>query len=435
MIKRYTILVSIILPFLAMGGFTVAKNNDGILQMRETASKLSNKMTRDEVVLLIGEPTFENGFGDVYWFTGGERLILNYDTRLSTRNKDGFNLLRSEYTVTVSNFPVVIDGEKLLTSNPVLNVDRGKIYLSAQDFEKAFGLKVSWDKENQQLEAATKNKYGEYEAKVVDFSIFIDGNELITSNPIVAFDGNIYFSIQELAEELRIKINWNNEKKQIEITTNIDSFSREYAATVTDIPIFVNGKELLTLSPFITISGNRYLPIEEVEEELGIKVDRDEEKQLLKITNAVEGFTVSKNSVAIAMLKEDIGKLNTGMTQREVAQVLGFSSRDPNDIGLGINPPTRYKHKSGEVLRATYDNQDKSLSALFNKDGFDLLATGYIARTIGFPIFINDKELLISNPIVTIHNKVYVPLDNLAEQLGIKVTFGEERQQLEITTK
>ena len=434
MINKY-ILVLIILFFLTTGVFTMAKTNEGIVQMKEAASKLSDKMTRDEVVQLIGEPTFKNGFGDVYWFEGGERLILKYGTWLSARNKDGFNLLRSEYNVTVSNFPVVIDGEKLLTSNPVLNVDRGKIYLSVQDFEKAFGLKVSWDKENQQLEAATKNNYGEYEAKIVYFPVLIDGNELITSNPIVAFDGNIYFSIQELAEKLRIKIDWNNDKKQTEIITNSYGFHNEYAAIVTDVPIYVDGNKLLTFNPIVTINGNIYFPIEDW---FGIRVDCDEEKQQLKITTNVEGFIVLKNHEDIARFKDDIGKLHYGMTRKEVRQIL-FDYSDPNVNykGMSSMPPIYYiHHNSGIILTSPYSDQGYSLSALFNEDGFDLLATGYVAKLVDFPVFIDGKELLtISNPIVTIHNKVYVPLDNLAEQLGITVTFNEEKQQLEIITK
>ena len=64
-----------------------------------------------------------------------------------------------------------------------------------------------------------------------------------------------------------------------------------------------------------------------------------------------------------------------------------------------------------------------------------MLSVEYIARAIDFPIFINDSELLISNPIVFINNQVYVPVENFTEQLGIKVIFDEESQQLEITTK
>jgi len=45
------------------------------------------------------------------------------------------------------------------------------------------------------------------------------------------------------------------------------------------------------------------------------------------------------------------------------------------------------------------------------------------------------KELLTSNSVVTIQSKVYVPIEDIAEQSGMKVFFNEEKQQFEITTK
>ena len=296
-----------------------------------------------------------------------------------------------------------------------------------------------------------------YTANAVDFPVLIDNEKALTSNPVVTINGVIYLPIQELEEELGIKVSRNIER-QFEITTKVLfanlSNDREYAAIVTGIPVLIDNGEALTSNPVVTINGVIYLPIQELEEEIGIKVDRDEDiRQLdggyviqrniksLEITTSVkEGLTSSKNKEVIVRLKEDIIKLSKGMTRYETEQVLGKATPDPNAIERSISEPVRYTHKDGVVLYVLYDDSNK-VSAIFNQDGIDLLATGHIAILIDFPVLIDGDESLNSNPIVVIHHQlyakitVYVPIEDLAEQLGIKVNFNEEKQQLEITTK
>ena len=462
------LLLLVILTFVTAISFSQDKGEVGIIQMKKVTNKLNKNMTRDEIEKLIGKPTFETNLGSVYWFEGGERLILRYnvDKLASAFNKGNINLLATEYSArddATLILPVFINDKELIASNPIVAIN-GNIYITAQDLEKTLGIEVSSDAKKHPLVAIKKDDYGSYNAKTLDLPVFINGKELITSNPIVTIDSNLYLPLSLVEEQLGLKVGFNAEKKYIEIRTDalsnnvknknlFDLFSTEYAAMVTNLSVSIDGHELSILNPILTINGNRYLPIEELEEELRLRVktNGNELKQLgidtdarefdylfvthVEITTDVtEELTVPKNHTGIARFKEDISKLSKGMTNIEVMQILGEPKPDPNAIPSSFVPPELYIHKDGEILMASY-NLDGELSTLANKDGFDLLSTGYVAKIVDSPVFRDDKELLASNPIVTIHNKVYVPIEDLAEQLGIKVSFNEEKQLLEITTK
>jgi len=458
MLQKNTIFILIILIFPMIISFAqeefsaLEQKNAGIVQMKEAVSKLSSSMTMEEAEKLLGEPTFETDSRSIYWFAGGERLTLSYINeislisletgRLLAYNKDTIDLLEVTSLTSALRHPILIDGKKLLSSNPIVTIS-GNIYISIKDLADQFGIEVSFDKEKLQPKTITRYVSDYYLAEITDIPTFIDAKKLVTSNPIVTINGNMYLPIEELSGILKIEIIFDKDKRLYEITTNVSSstneFDQYYPAIVTDIPIYIDDNKLLTFNPIVAINGNIYLPIDELEEELQVKVDHSKEKPKLEITTGMgEGFAKSKDIASISRFKEDFSELHKGMTENEVKQVLSrYLDPKINYISMNDNPPKRYIHEnSGIILTAPYGNQNKNLSALFNEDGFDLLATGYVARLIDFPVFIDGKELLTtSNPIVTIHNKVYVSIEDFAEQLGMKVSFNEEKQQLEITTK
>ena len=223
------------------------------------------------------------------------------------------------------------------------------------------------------------------------------------------YDGGETLSVYYNRNELNHAINKDG----------FDLLLTEYAAKAVDVPVFINGKEVITSSPIMIIKNKHYIPIVDFADQLGIKVSWDEsQEEELRIAE--------KNAVP---MMEAAMRLSKGMTRDETEELLGAAT----DYISGRIPV--YSFKNSEILRLFFDKSDTLSGVLSKKDGLDLLSAEYIARAINFPIFINDSELLISNPIVFINNQVYVPVENFAEQLGIKVNFNEESQQLEITTK
>ena len=190
----------------------------------------------------------------------------------------------------------------------------------------------------------------------------------------------------------------------------INLLNLEYTAETVDFPVSINGMEVITLNPIVTIRKKIYVPIVDFSDQLGIKVDWDKERQQKESELAAKLY---------APLKEAFSKLRKGMTRDEVKGVLG------EQISYTSGRGYVYSFEGGEELILWFHDAEK-LSAAFNKDYCDLFSGEYVARTISFPVFINDNELIISNSIVTINNQIYISLDNLAEWLGIKFSFNEK---------
>jgi len=249
----------------------------------------------------------------------------------------------------------------------------------------------------------------------------------------------------------------------------------EYTAKVADFNVLIDGKELLTSNPIVTINDKIYIPIEDLEKQLSIEIIRDGKKRLIFstlieqieavqkesnradkkvrleiITNVpftgYSGFTVKEKIVGVAMTKEYAGKLRIGMTWSEIEKSIG---RPIQDIGSGVHI-YGYQFPAWESLNFSWDledlysaigsgllrENDVKLSAAWSSGGFDLLRTEYTAKIIDFPFIIDGTEIFTSNPIVMLGNdKVHIPIEELAEKLGVKLSFDEKANLLTITTK
>jgi len=121
-------------------------------------------------------------------------------------------------------------------------------------------------------------------------------------------------------------------------------------------------------------------------------------------------FTMEEKKASIMALKEVVGKLSKGMLKDEVLQQVGKPT-------YSFDTNVYYSRKTNTLRLNFFDDK---LSIAVAKDGFDLLAKEvWEAKVLSFPVLINEEEPLTSNPVVTISNKVYVPIEDLAEQLGI----------------
>jgi len=471
MLKKYSfILLALFALFCAFsfaqgGKFTIEERREGIIQMKSAAEKLSEGMTRAEVIEQIGEPTFETGHGNYYWFAGNEHLRLMYGGRLSfSANNDGlayvwdtnrFEVLNETYRAEVADSLALIDGEKLVTADPIMAVRYStRPYISLKDVSTLFGVNFSFDEEK--LKTVIKNN--DHETVIpVNFPIFLADRELITSLQIVLINGNIYLPILDLESELNIRARINyDENRTLEIKTdvpyNTDNYDGYYAAIVTSVPVLIDGKEMLTISPTVTVDGNIYLPINELEEELKIKVSYYENEVTHKVSDSYEykykalwrveinnvpedGYTVHKDYAGISRYKRDISKVRKGMAKDEVDKIFGKGYRRDDDILYSSSfaiTPYRYLHDGGGMMLGYYY---AVLDSFHNAYDIDILATGHQVIAANFSVLIDDNEPKVKNPLIRLGDCLYVPIADLAEQLKITVSFNDEKGQLEITTK
>jgi len=166
MLKKYIVPILAMLAFLSLTSFsqdgkpTLEEEKAGITQLKEAVSKLSVGMTWDEVVRQLGEPKFvthASAYIPFYLFAGGQSLTLNFDGQnklFAAYNKDRFDLLLKEYTAKVTNISVLVDGEDVLFSNPILTIN-GKIYLSVEELNGVLPVYVTFNEVMQQLEFIT----------------------------------------------------------------------------------------------------------------------------------------------------------------------------------------------------------------------------------------------------------------------------------------
>ena len=152
------IVVLIVLAFLiigvsANGNMMTLDTVEGTARLKEQVSKLSRGMTMTEVIHLIGNPTFDKGSGryiPVYLFVGGETLTLDVgaDNQLiAARNKDGFDLLTTEYAAKVANVSIIVENKQMITSNPVVTINN-RTYIPLREVCNFIGYNVNWDGES-----------------------------------------------------------------------------------------------------------------------------------------------------------------------------------------------------------------------------------------------------------------------------------------------
>lgn len=56
-----------------------------------------------------------------------------------------------------------------------------------------------------------------------------------------------------------------------------------------------------------------------------------------------------------------------------------------------------------------------------------------VATVVDFKVSVNDKEVTFENPVVTIDNRTYLPLREVAETLGVDIEWVEETREIKIT--
>ena len=345
MLKRYFVPIFIIFAFLAVSSFaqeavvkielptevTQEQRNEGIAQMKAAADKLSVGMTKDEVKEQIGEPEKDYDSMYRYSFIGEEYIILFfYEGKLS-----------SSYN--------------------------------------RYGLDLLSTEET---------------AKVLDFTVLINDEELLTTNPVVTIGGTIYLPIEGIADQLGIEVN----------RKNIFTFS---ARTLGE-------KKLGAVSVFSI----------------------DEEEQFLKISTDVpmteeKELAMEERKIGVARVKEIVSQLKFGIDSSEVSKIiteevfLAMSSRHLN----------QFKFAGDEDLVLSYKDFTHKLESISNTNGFNLFLKEYMTVNAEVPIFIDDKEIITSNPVMLVSfSTIYFSLQDLEELFGVKAEWNEERTQLNITT-
>ena len=128
-----------------------------ILSKDEIIEKIEIGMTIEEVYWSIGTPFDDVGSG-VYilrYLSSDDVFIKLYfdlnNTLKKVQNDDGTDLLAKCHTADVVDFPVLINGERAVTDNPIVTIN-GRTYVPIKEMEEQLGINVKWNESMRKVE-------------------------------------------------------------------------------------------------------------------------------------------------------------------------------------------------------------------------------------------------------------------------------------------
>lgn len=131
--------------------------------------------------------------------------------------------------------------------------------------------------------------------QIVDYKYNIDGEVKELNSSAFSVDGTTYLPIREIAEQLDLYVEWNDNTKTIEISdigisqkNNSDVYVilyKDFDSFITNFKIKINGYDKQTESPVLVFNGTSYLPLREISEIIGFNVDWNENNMTITINS------------------------------------------------------------------------------------------------------------------------------------------------------
>ncbi len=162
-------------------------------------------------------------------------------------------------------------------------------------------------------------------AKKAPYQIIINNKTFNTDKPIVTINGTTYLPLRAIGEALSVPVNWNSGEKCVEIGKPTDkpianvssalsknsSNKTEYVASKAPYKIKLEGKELKTSHPIVTVDGTTYLPLRAIGEALNVPVNWNAAKKQVEIgkpkqTAPTESIAAKELSVGTWSVDRDI---------------------------------------------------------------------------------------------------------------------------------
>lgn len=149
-------------------------------------------------------------------------------------------------------------------------------------------------------------------AQKATFNVYVDGQKFVSENPTVAIDGRTYLPLKETGEALGVDVNWNVDKKQVEINKKEEVISMPEDSSTSIATSEVVETSTLSPTPTSTISNlNTLIPQNiKLKEVLGIKNLIFNLDESYKMDMAFKPLTDSDNQVYIAISSFPISLYN-----------------------------------------------------------------------------------------------------------------------------
>lgn len=146
----------------------------------------------------------------------------------------------------------------------------------------------------------------QWTAQTAPYKIIINNKTFKTDKPIVTINNTTYLPLRAIGEALSVPINWNSGEKRVEIgkpsqktTANVSAatgnttFKSQYIAKKAPYKVTIEGKELKTSHPIVTVDGTTYLPLRAIGEALNVPINWNAAKRQVEIGKPKDAASTS----------------------------------------------------------------------------------------------------------------------------------------------
>ena len=214
------------------------------------------------------------------------------------------------YDAKLVNYPIYRNETLQPTEYYKLNVD-GTTYISLRDLARILAVEISWDKAPKSIQIGEKTNSNDslsswwnynipqVRATEVNFPIYVKGQLKHAEKAKFVVDGITYLSLRDLANMLDVPIDWDNNKKSINIT------------------LTSNNKDLSDTGQLYEVPSNK--DVSDISDE-GKILESPKNKEVPKIEKTSE--IPSNKAVEGAGKLADSKIINMGFTQEELDYIL-----------------------------------------------------------------------------------------------------------------
>ena len=138
------------------------------------------------------------------------------------------------------------------------------------------------------------------QAVKVDYPIIVDGVPISSEIPVYATENRTYVHLRAMCEFFNYKIEWSEEKKEVEIVTAIDKV--EVGRGKIDLDITKETAITITDAIFLQISGEKFI------NETAIRISDGNDGKYYAVTRFIDDIWIDGGDITIVVRKSD-GKI------------------------------------------------------------------------------------------------------------------------------
>jgi N-acetylmuramoyl-L-alanine amidase len=152
-----------------------------------------------------------------------------------------------------------------------------------------------------------------------DVKVMVNGNEVIFSEPVFIENNRVYIPIRFVAEEMRARVDWNDENKTVTIDAAV---GETFTFTINSDKMILNGQEFYMDVPPIIRNQRTYLPVRHIAELMHSYVSWDSENSAAKLESMPIYFIQSGDTLDQIATKYGVTidqlKARNGLKENEI---------------------------------------------------------------------------------------------------------------------